>query len=65
MPKIKSHSGAKKRFLKTASGKWKFKRAGLRHLLTPMPSKTGRSLRTDSYLNKVDGEKIRKLLPYA
>ncbi|MFA6029776.1 MAG: 50S ribosomal protein L35 [Elusimicrobiota bacterium] len=65
MPKIKSHSGAKKRFLKTASGKWKFKRAGSRHILTPNPSSHGRFLRKDGYLNEVDGEKIRKLLPYA
>lgn len=65
MPKIKSHSGAKKRFLKSASGKWKFKRAGLRHLLTPMSSKHGRSLRKAAHMNAVDGEKIRKLLPYS
>jgi large subunit ribosomal protein L35 len=64
MPKIKSHSGAKKRFARTAGGKWKFKRAGLRHLLTPMPAKAGRSLRKAATLNLVDGEKIRKLLPY-
>ena len=64
MPKIKSHSGAKKRFLKTASGKWKHWVAGRRHLLTPMSAKDGRSMRKAVYLNAVDGEKIRKLLPY-
>ena len=64
MPKIKSHSGAKKRFRRTASGKWKFKHSGLQHMLTPMRPKAGRHLRKADYMNAVDGEKIRKLLPY-
>lgn len=64
MPKIKSHSGAKKRFKKTATGRWKYKRAGLRHLLTPMPAKHGRDMRKKSMLNAVEGEILRKFLPY-
>lgn len=64
MPKLKSHSGAKKRFKKTASGKWKHKKAGLRHLLTPMSANRGRRLRKATVLNKKDGEYIRKYLPY-
>ena len=34
MPKMKTHSGAKKRFSLTGKGKVKFKRAGMRHILT-------------------------------
>ena len=32
MPKMKTHSGAKKRFRVTGSGHVKFKRAGMRHI---------------------------------
>ncbi|MDD5630209.1 MAG: 50S ribosomal protein L35, partial [Elusimicrobia bacterium] len=35
MPKLKSHSGAKKRFLRTGTGKFKHQRSGRRHLLSP------------------------------
>ncbi|MFH1726382.1 MAG: 50S ribosomal protein L35 [Elusimicrobiota bacterium] len=65
MPKLKSHSGAKKRFKRTASGKWKYKKAGLRHLLTPGASGYGRHKRKPAVLNAKDGEKMRKQLPYA
>jgi large subunit ribosomal protein L35 len=64
MPKLKSHSGAKKRFVKTASGKFKYKKAGLRHLLTPESGKFGRQARKAAYLNKTDGATMRKFLPY-
>ncbi|MBU2567405.1 MAG: 50S ribosomal protein L35, partial [Elusimicrobia bacterium] len=33
MPKLKTHSGAKKRFRFTGTGRIKYKKAGLRHLL--------------------------------
>lgn len=65
MPKLKSHSGAKKRFFKTAGGKWRHKRAGLRHLLTPMSAKTGRFLRGKNELTKTEGKMIGRYLPYA
>lgn len=65
MPKLKNHSGAKKRFKRTAKGKWKYKRAGLRHLLTPMSAKRGRFLRKPDTLNDTDGKTIRRYLPYA
>ncbi len=64
MPKLKSHSGAKKRFRRTANGKWKHKKAGLRHLLTPMSAKRGRSLRKADTLTATEGETLRKYLPY-
>ncbi|MDD4003986.1 MAG: 50S ribosomal protein L35 [Elusimicrobiaceae bacterium] len=66
MPKIRSHSGAKKRFSKTASGKWKHRKAGLRHLLTPMSAKRGRNLRQANVLENTASEsKVLNLyLPY-
>lgn len=65
MPKMKTHSGAKKRFKRTATGKFKFKRAGKRHLLTPMSAKQGRSLRKAAVLNDVESEALRRFLPYS
>ncbi|HVE12041.1 MAG TPA: 50S ribosomal protein L35 [Elusimicrobiota bacterium] len=64
MPKIKSHSGAKKRFKRTASGKWKYKRAATRHLLTPSSAKHARSHRKSRTLTATEGEILRKYLPY-
>ncbi len=62
--KIKTHSGAKKRFKITARGKVKYKKSGLRHLLTGMSSKKGRKLRKLDILAKVSSDAIRKQLPY-
>jgi large subunit ribosomal protein L35 len=64
MPKIKSHSGAGKRFWVTAKGKVKHKKQGLRHLLTGMSANRGRRLRKSHYLNPVDAKVIKTLLPY-
>ena len=65
MPKLKSHSGAKKRYWKTAGGKFKFKKAGTRHLLTPSRSKRNRQTRRPDYLNEKDSATMRRFLPYA
>ena len=64
MPKLKSHSGAKKRFRRTATGKWKHKKAGLMHILTPSASKRNRIMRRPNVLNTTEGEIVRKYLPY-
>lgn len=65
MPKMKSHSGAKKRFRKTATGKWRHQRAGKRHLLAPMPNDRSRFLSGKNTLNKTEGKTISRYLPYA
>jgi large subunit ribosomal protein L35 len=62
--KIKSHSGVKKRFKITSSGKVKYKKAGLRHLLTGMSSDRARRLRKMAVLSKSSSEAIKKQLPY-
>jgi large subunit ribosomal protein L35 len=64
MPKLKNHSGAKKRFRFTASGKIKYKRAGLRHLLTGMRPSRGRAMRRPDVLGKTDTKIIKWMLPY-
>ena len=64
MPKLKSHSGAKKRFHKTARGKWRHKRAGKRHLLAPMTDSRDRFLSGKNTLSKTEGKIIGRFLPY-
>lgn len=65
MPKVKSHSGAKKRFKKTASGKFKFQRVNKRHLLTNRGKKRKRQLRNPGYVPPAHHHQIDVLLPYA
>jgi large subunit ribosomal protein L35 len=66
MPKIKSHSGAKKRFVKTKSGKWLHRKSGLRHLLIGMSAKRGRHLRTVKSIekNEHNAKVLKSYLPY-
>ncbi|HOW27283.1 MAG TPA: 50S ribosomal protein L35 [Elusimicrobiota bacterium] len=65
MPKLKSHSGAKKRFKVTASGRVTHQTQGRRHLLIGMSSTRGRRMRRRNVLNAVQGKVIKALLPYA
>jgi large subunit ribosomal protein L35 len=62
--KVKTHSGAKKRFKITKSGKIKAARPYRRHLLTKKSSNRKRHLRTALYLEKCDAVHIVPLLPY-
>jgi large subunit ribosomal protein L35 len=64
MPKMKTHSGAKKRFIITKSGKVKHKKMGLRHLLTGMSSNRGRKLHHSAILDKTNDKIIRMFMPY-
>ena len=65
MPKLKTHSGAAKRFHKTGSGKIKrghaFKR---RAVLTSKGTKRKRQLDKDVILDKADQKKIARMIPY-
>lgn len=62
MPKMKTHSGAKKRFRKTGSGKIMRERAGKRHLLEHKPSHKTRRLSRDQVVAKADEKRINALL---
>lgn len=64
MPKLKSHSGAKKRFKKTGSGKYRRGQAQRRHILTSKASKVKRKLRMPSMVAKSDEAMLQRLLPY-
>ena len=64
MPKLKSHSGAKKRFKITARGKVRHKKAGARHLLQGMSSSRSRQLRRPDTLTNKEAKMIKRLLPY-
>lgn len=65
MPKMKTHSGSKKRFRVTGSGHVKFKRAGMRHILTKMTTKRKRNLRKSGIIKKADEYRIKRLLVLA
>ena len=62
MPKMKTHSGAAKRFKLTANGKIKRLRAGRNHLLEHKSSRVTRRLEGMQVLAKNDVREIKKLL---
>ena len=64
MPKLKTHSGAAKRFRKTASGKVKRSHAFLRHILTSKDNKRKRKLRHSAVLSEADTAKVLRMIPY-
>ncbi|PIR17148.1 MAG: 50S ribosomal protein L35 [Deltaproteobacteria bacterium CG11_big_fil_rev_8_21_14_0_20_49_13] len=65
MPKLKTNSGAKKRFKFSKSGKVKRKRAQLRHILTSKGKAQKRRLSTSTIVKDEDMLKLRKLMPYS
>jgi large subunit ribosomal protein L35 len=60
MPKIKTKSGAKKRFKITASGKVLYAQRGKRHGMIKRTNKQIRQLRGTNVLFKSDGDNIKK-----
>ncbi len=62
MPKIKTNSGAKKRFALTGSGKIKRKHAFKSHILTKKTKKQKRNLTHFSLVAKVDENGVKALL---
>jgi large subunit ribosomal protein L35 len=62
MPKQKSHSGSKKRFKVTGTGKILHERAGKRHLLEHKSSALTRRLTGTKELAPADAKRARKLL---
>ena len=65
MPKMKTRSGAAKRFKRTGSGKLKYSRAGRRHILTKMSSKRKRQLRQRGIVSPADEKRLLRQMPYA
>jgi large subunit ribosomal protein L35 len=62
MPKNKTHSGAKKRFRLTGTGKVMREQAGGRHKLEVKSSKKMRSIAGDLQLATPQAKKVKKLL---
>jgi len=62
MPKIKTNSGAKKRFALTGSGKIKRKHAYKSHILTKKSKKQKRRLTHTTLVDKADRENVKLLL---
>ena len=62
MAKMKTHSGAKKRFRVTGSGKLMRERAGKRHLLEHKASTRTRRLSRDQVVAKADEKNVCRLL---
>jgi large subunit ribosomal protein L35 len=64
MPKLKTHSGAAKRFKKTGTGKIKRGHAFVRHILTSKTTKKKRHLDRDTIMDKADEKKVKRMIPY-
>lgn len=64
MPKMKTKSGAKKRFKFTATGKIKCQQAGKRHGMIKRSNKFVRNARGMSVLSEADAQIVRKFMPY-
>jgi large subunit ribosomal protein L35 len=64
MPKLKTKSGAKKRFKVTATGKIKCQQAGKRHGMIKRTNKFIRQARGMSVISEADARIVRKFMPY-
>ena len=65
MPKLKTHTGAAKRFSKTGSGKIKRHQTKMRHILTSKLPKTKRKLGKSLIVSDADHDKVARMIPYA
>jgi large subunit ribosomal protein L35 len=64
MPKMKTKSGAKKRFKLTAKGKVKTGQAGKRHRLISNTPEQTRTLRGTSVLSSSETQRVKRWMPY-
>lgn len=62
MPKVKSHSGASKRFRRTGTGKLVRQKANRRHLLQHKPTTRKRRLEGRTDVADSDTKRINKML---
>ncbi len=65
MPKMKSNSGAAKRFKRNAAGSYKRAQSHLRHILTKKSSKRKRHLGEMLEVHENDVRMVRRMLPYS
>ncbi len=64
MPKMKSHSGAAKRFSRRKSGSIRRKRGGDSHNYAKKSSKTKRDLRKTTEVDSTDLKRVNRMLAY-
>lgn len=64
MPKIKTHSGAKKRFKLTKNGKVVRAHANKSHILNKKTRKRKRGLRQTAVADKTNVAQVKRLIPY-
>ena len=64
MPKLKTHSGSKKRFSLTKTGKVKRAHAYKSHILTKKVAKRKRGLRQLAYADVTNESAIKRMIPY-
>jgi large subunit ribosomal protein L35 len=62
MPKMKTHSGAKKRFRVTGSGRVRRGKAGKSHMMIGKNKRRLRRLRKNDMVDKVDEKAVKRLL---
>ncbi len=62
--KVKTHSGAKKRFKVTGSGKVKYQHTNKRHRLTQKDTKRKRIARNSGVAGSANAPTLKKLVPY-
>ncbi len=62
MPKMKTHSGSKKRFKKTAKGKIRGRHANASHILEKKSPKRKRHLGRPAEISKADEGRVKVLL---
>jgi large subunit ribosomal protein L35 len=62
MPKMKTHSGAKKRFKITGSGKLRRRQVNLNHILEKKPAKRKRRLNAETDVAPGDAARINRML---
>jgi large subunit ribosomal protein L35 len=62
MPKMKTHSGAKKRFKVTSKGKVRARHAMRSHILTKKSAKRKRRLAAPMLVDDADKATVKKLL---
>jgi large subunit ribosomal protein L35 len=64
MPKMKTRRSAAKRYTLTGTGKVRYKKQNLRHILTKKSSKRKRHLRKPAMLSGVEERRARQMRPY-
>ncbi|MBW1670042.1 MAG: 50S ribosomal protein L35 [Deltaproteobacteria bacterium] len=64
MPKMKTRRAAAKRFKKTGTGKFMYKKAGSSHILTSKTRKRKRVLRKDIEVSETRVKSIKRMMPF-